>query len=67
MLSYIYIYIDIEHHLPQGRPNVYPQRSATLNHNGSSQYSSNEPPVWHRQNSVDLPLQHQGTLLLYIN
>jgi len=53
----------VEHHLPQGRPNVYQQRSATLNHNGSGQYSPNEPPTWHRQSSVDLPLQHQGTLL----
>ncbi|XP_012530663.2 spectrin alpha chain isoform X3 [Monomorium pharaonis] len=50
---------DIDHHLPQGRPNVY-QRSATLNHNGSGQYPSNEQPVWHRQSSVDLPPQHQA-------
>lgn len=57
-------YIDMDHHLPQGRPNVY-QRSATLNHNGSGQYSSNEPPIWHRQSSVDLPSQHQG-MSLYI-
>ncbi|XP_050460702.1 spectrin beta chain, non-erythrocytic 5 isoform X2 [Cataglyphis hispanica] len=49
---------DVEHHLQQGRP-VYQQRSATLNHNGSGQYSSNEPPTWHRQSSVDLPPQHQ--------
>ncbi|CAL1674075.1 unnamed protein product [Lasius platythorax] len=50
---------DVEHHLQQGRPNVYQQRSATLNHNGSGQYSSNEPPTWHRQSSVELPPQHQ--------
>ncbi|KAM0736256.1 Spectrin beta chain, non-erythrocytic 1 [Formica fusca] len=49
---------DVEHHLQQGRP-VYQQRSATLNHNGSGQYPSNEPPTWHRQSSVDLPPQHQ--------
>lgn len=59
------MYIDVEHHLPQGRPNVYQQRSATLNHNGSGQYSNE--PVWHRQSSVDLPPQHQGTSLYNIS
>lgn len=59
------MYIDMEHHLPQGRPNVYQQRSATLNHNGSGQYS-NEPPTWHRQSSVDLP-PHQGMSLYNIS
>lgn len=55
------MYLDIEHHLHQGRP-VYQQRSATLNHNGSGQHPpSNE--VWHRQSSVDLTPQHQGTSL----
>ncbi|XP_011150755.1 spectrin alpha chain isoform X3 [Harpegnathos saltator] len=49
---------DVEHHLPQGRPNVYQQqRSATLNHNGSGQYPANEG--WHRQ-SVELTTQHQA-------
>ncbi|XP_034181536.2 spectrin beta chain, non-erythrocytic 5 kst isoform X4 [Osmia lignaria lignaria] len=45
---------DTEH--VQGRA-VYQQRSATLNHNGSGQYSSNA--TWHRQSSVDLSTQHQ--------
>ncbi|XP_076644007.1 spectrin beta chain, non-erythrocytic 5 kst isoform X2 [Halictus rubicundus] len=42
----------------QGRPGFYQQRSATLNHNGSSQqYPTN--PAWQRQSSVDLTTQHQ--------
>ncbi|XP_017763084.1 PREDICTED: spectrin beta chain, non-erythrocytic 5 isoform X2 [Eufriesea mexicana] len=41
----------------QARPSFYQQRSATLNHNGSGQYSSNAP--WHRQSNVDLSTQHQ--------
>ncbi|XP_076761659.1 spectrin beta chain, non-erythrocytic 5 kst isoform X2 [Xylocopa sonorina] len=41
----------------QGRPGFYHQRSATLNHNGSSQYSSNA--TWHRPSSMDLSGQHQ--------
>ncbi|XP_015429630.1 PREDICTED: spectrin beta chain, non-erythrocytic 5 isoform X1 [Dufourea novaeangliae] len=41
----------------QGRPGFYQQRSATLNHNGSGQYSSNSN--WHRQSSVDLTSQQQ--------
>ncbi|XP_015429631.1 PREDICTED: spectrin beta chain, non-erythrocytic 5 isoform X2 [Dufourea novaeangliae] len=42
----------------QGRPGFYQQRSATLNHNGSGQYSSNSN--WHRQSSVDLTSQQQA-------
>ncbi|XP_043493138.1 spectrin beta chain, non-erythrocytic 5 isoform X1 [Polistes fuscatus] len=47
---------DSDHHVQQGRPQSYQQRSTTLNHNGSSQYSTNE--VWHRQSSVDMNTQH---------
>ncbi|XP_076180871.1 spectrin beta chain, non-erythrocytic 5 kst isoform X3 [Ptiloglossa arizonensis] len=46
---------DVEH--VQGRPNFYQTRSATLNHNGSGQYSS--ATTWHRQSSADLTSQHQ--------
>lgn len=56
-------YADAEHHLQQGRPNVYQQRSATLNHNGSGQYPPNEG--WHRQSSVELSTQHQGATTLF--
>ncbi|CAL7939039.1 unnamed protein product [Xylocopa violacea] len=41
----------------QGRSSFYQQRSATLNHNGSGQYSSNA--TWHRLSSMDLSAQHQ--------
>lgn len=44
----------------QTRSTFYQQRSATLNHNGSSQYPSNT--TWHRQSSVDLGTPHQGSL-----
>ncbi|XP_076180788.1 spectrin beta chain, non-erythrocytic 5 kst isoform X2 [Ptiloglossa arizonensis] len=47
---------DVEH--VQGRPNFYQTRSATLNHNGSGQYSS--ATTWHRQSSADLTSQHQA-------
>ncbi|XP_053986770.1 spectrin alpha chain isoform X1 [Hylaeus volcanicus] len=46
---------DVEH--VQGRPAFYQQRSQTLNHNGSSQYSTT--PTWHRQSSGDLNSQQE--------
>ncbi|XP_033210984.1 spectrin beta chain, non-erythrocytic 1 isoform X3 [Belonocnema kinseyi] len=55
----VHRYNDVEHHVPQVRPQSYQhqQRSATLNHNGSSQYPSKEG--FHRQSSVELNTQHQ--------
>lgn len=50
---------DSDHHLQQARPQSYQQRSTTLNHNGSSQYPTNE--LWHRQSTVDMNAQHPGT------
>lgn len=57
----MHILVDAEH--VQGRSSFYQQRSATLNHNGSGQYSSNA--TWHRQSSVDLTPQHQGIINIF--